>query len=67
VIILNIKDKLELSADIVMSVLANSTADVKTRLDLAPKALEDVFNKVDEIVKNNNDEVQNTDIYVDVI
>jgi len=64
---LNIKDKLELSADIVMSVLANSTADVKTRLDLAPKALEDVFNKVDEIVKNNNDEVQNTDIYVDVI
>ena len=64
---MNIKDKLELSADIVMSVLANSTADVKTRLDLAPKALEDVFNKVDEIVKNNNDEVQNTDIYVDVI
>ena len=64
---MTIKEKLELSADIVMSVLANSTSDAQHRLNLAPKALEDVFNKIDEIVKNNTVDIPSTDTDIQVI
>ena len=64
---MTIKEKLELSADIVMSVLSNTSMDAKYRLDIAPQALEDIFNKIDEIVKNNTVDVPSTDTDIQVI
>lgn len=48
------KDKMEIAAKIIMSILANSAKDVNDRLNAVPEALEKIYNKISELDNNDN-------------
>lgn len=49
------KDKMTIAANIVTSIMSNSSRNVEDRLDLIPKALEKIYNKICELDKTDND------------
>lgn len=48
------KDKFEITKDLIISVLANSTMHADARLNLVPDVFGKIYNKLDELDKNSN-------------
>lgn len=58
--------KLELAVSIVKSVLENSAASYERRLDDAPKYIEAIYKKIDELSKNSNKTSDNSNSGEDI-
>ncbi len=54
-------DKIKLSAELVMSVLSNSSASVEDRLELIPKHLETIYNKICKLDNSSESQITFTD------
>lgn len=52
-------DKMRITADIVISIMGNSTKDTYDRLDAVPKALENIYKKISELVDTNDNTIKN--------
>lgn len=46
------KDKMQITADIVIAIMSNSTKDTYDRLEAVPNALEKIYNKSTELTKD---------------
>lgn len=57
-------DKMRITADIVISIMANSNKDTYDRLDAVPAAIENIYKKISELV-DTNDNTNKTKIEYD--
>lgn len=53
--------KLELATSIIVAAFENSSSHYIDLLEFAPKYLESIFNKIDELDKKDSREIQNID------
>lgn len=57
-------DKMRITADIVISIMANSNKNTYDRLDAVPAAIENIYKKISELV-DTNDNTNKTKIEYD--
>lgn len=55
-------DKMRITADIVISIMANSTKNTYDRLDAVPAAIENIYKKISELVDENDNTTETDEI-----